>query len=63
MLTDVYHSSASAMAEYGPFFLVELVTVVKLVVSAPPRVQSAEPSTDLPTPAIISLSLHSYTED
>lgn len=54
MLADVYPSSVGTMAQYGLFLFVELVTVAKLVVSAPPRsLQSAEPSPGLPTPAII----------
>lgn len=49
MLTDVYHSSIGTTAENELFFLVELVTVAELVVSAPPRsLQSAEPATGLP---------------
>lgn len=48
MLADVFCSSVGTVAEYGLLFLVQLVTVAELVVSAPPRsLQSAEPSAGL----------------
>lgn len=56
LLSTVYHSSVmlfSTVAEYGLFFLVEWVTVAKLVVSAPARSLQSEVSTGLPIPAII----------